>query len=274
MTHDGDGGDDWDRFDWERWGVPAEGERDGGAGSEGRETHEPDGMLRRPLADSGDEDAPARAGGGGGWVARGGVLHWNASDEEDPQEDQPLREEARAPWAAEDFDLPLGAPAAPRVRAVRAWLARRRLRETDLIGELLLERRRLYPTPEDGDEPQLDDANPLASALIEAQAAADEYETLLGLLEDVRAHNGALGALIEYHLTLTERLAKLAADPAAPDDFAARALYSELTEEAATARAAAPTPTARGRAEWEGRAAAVLAARQRVERVTAAEEGE
>ena len=65
-------------------------------------------MLRRPLAED-DEDAPSR-GGAGGWVARGGVMRWNASDEEDAQQDAPLREEAHSPWAAEDFDLPLGAP--------------------------------------------------------------------------------------------------------------------------------------------------------------------
>jgi hypothetical protein len=272
MTHDGDGGD-WDSFDWNKWGVPAEESASDGSGEHGHGANgaASDGMLRRALADSDDEGASSA---GGGWVSQGGVLHWNASDTEDPQEDPPLREEARAPWAAEDFELPLGAPAAPRVRAVRAWLARRRLRETDLIGELLLERRRLYPTPEDGDPPALDDANPLAVALTEAQSTADEYETLLALLEDVRAHNGAAGVLIEYHLAVSELLAALAADPAAPDDFAARVLYSELTDEAATARAAAPAPTPRARAEWEGRAAAVLAARQRIERVTAAEEGE
>ncbi|HEX9038064.1 MAG TPA: hypothetical protein VF808_13855 [Ktedonobacterales bacterium] len=274
MTHDGDSGD-WDTFNWETWGAPARASESDGAPGDGPGANghaASDGMLRRALADSGDDEGPSSAGGG--WVAHGGVLRWNASDEEDPQTDAPLREEAHAPWAAEDFELPLGAPAAPRVRAVRAWLARRRRRETDLIGELLLERRRLYPTPEDGDPPALDEANPLSLALTEAQATADEYETLLTLLEDVRAHNGPQGVLIEYHLVVTERLATLAADPAAPDGFAERTLYSELTDEAAAARAAAPAPTPRDRAEWEGRAAAVLAARQRVERVTASEEGE
>ena len=80
-------------------------------------------MLRRALADSGDDEA---AHVSGGWLSKGGVLRWNASDEEAPHADAPLRDEARSPWAAEAFDLPLGAPAAPRVRAVRAWLARRR----------------------------------------------------------------------------------------------------------------------------------------------------
>ena len=130
------------------------------------------------------------------------------------------------------------------MRAVRAWLARRRLREGQLIGELLLERRRLYPASEDGAPPPAeDDANPLALALAEAQATADEYETLLGLLEDTRAHGGAQAALIEFHLAITERLATLAAAPAAPDGFAERTLYAGLTEEAAAARAAAPAPT-------------------------------
>ena len=275
MTHDGSD-DGWDGFDWTTWGVSPrdgsdheDGESHGANGANGASN----GMLRRPLAED-DEDAPSR-GGAGGWVARGGVMRWNASDEEDAQQDAPLREEAHSPWAAEDFDLPLGAPAAPRVRAVRAWLARRRLRAGQLIGELLLERRRLYPAAEDGaPTPAEDDANPLALALAEAQATADEYETLLGLLEDTRAHGGAQAALIEFHLAITERLATLAAAPAAPDEFAERTLYAGLTEEAAAARAAAPAPTQRDRAEWEGRAAAALATRQRVERVTAAEEGE
>jgi hypothetical protein len=274
MTGDGD---DWDNFDWNSWGVPSgdDGGRENsgdGHGANGAADAAPNGMLRRALADSGDDEAPASIGGS--WVSRGGVLRWNASDEEDPQEDAPLRQEAQSPWAAEDFDPPLGAPAAPRVRAVRAWLARRRLRQTELIGELLLERRRLYPTPEDGEPPSLDDANPLVLALTEAQATADEYETLLGVLEDVRAHHGAQSALVEFHLAVTERLAALAADPAAPDDFAGRTLYADLTEEAAATRAAAAPPDPSARATWEGRAAAVLAARQRVERVTASEEGE
>ncbi len=278
MTHDGSG-DDWDKFDWTTWGMPpsasggpdhADDSPNGANGANGASS----GMLRRALADGGEEEWETR-GGAGGWVTHGGVLRWNASDEEDTQEDAPLREEAHSPWAAEDFELPLGAPAAPRVRAVRAWLARRRMREADLIGELLLERRRLYPTTEDGaPTPADDEANPLALALAEAQASADEYETLLGLLEDTRAHGGSQSVLIEYHLAVSERLAELAASSAAPEEFAERTLYAALTDEAAAARAAAPAPSPRARAEWEGRAAAVLATRQRVERVTAAEEGE
>ncbi len=276
MTHDGSD-DDWERFDWNTRGVPsdeaagADAHDNGANGANGA----PGGMLRRALADGGEEEAVAAHGGAGGWVARGGVLRWEASDEEDLQEDAPLREEARSPWAAEDVELPLGAPAAPRVRAVRAWLARRRQREIDLIGELLLERRRLYPASEDGaPTPADDEANPLALALAEAQAAADEYETLLGLLEDIRAHGGAQSVLVEFHLAVSERLAALAAHPAAPDEFAERTLYAALTEEVAAARRSARPPSPRARAEWEGRAAAVLATRQRVERVTAAEEGE
>jgi hypothetical protein len=278
MTHDGSD-DDWESFDWNSWGVPSDDAPSDNGHDNGHDNGAngvSSGMLRRALADGGDEDEQVAAHRGGGqWMARGGVLRWEASDQEDPQEDAPLREEAQSPWAAEDFELPLGAPAAPRVRAVRAWLARRRQREIDLIGELLLERRRLYPASEDdAPTPADDEANPLTLALTEAQATADEYETLLGLLEDIRAHGGAQSVLIEFHLAVSERLAVLAAHPAAPDEFAERALYASLTEEAAAARAAAPAPTPRARAEWEGRAAAVLATRQRVERVTATEEGE
>ncbi|HEU0028114.1 MAG TPA: hypothetical protein VFQ25_13455, partial [Ktedonobacterales bacterium] len=157
---DDDSRDGWDSFDWATRGVTPGGgasapDGDGEHGANGASN----GMLRRPLADEDEESSGRQAPGG--WVARGGVLRWNASDEEDAQADAPLREEARSPWAAEDFDLPLGAPPAPRVRAVRAWLARRRMREADLIGELLLERRRLYPSGEDsGATPVEDEANP------------------------------------------------------------------------------------------------------------------
>ena len=56
-----------------------------------------------------------------------------------PELDHPV------PSAADDLDLPLGAPDSLRIRSLRAWLARRRLEETDTLGLLLLERRRLYP---------------------------------------------------------------------------------------------------------------------------------
>lgn len=217
-----------------------------------------------------------RQAGDGHWVTQGGVLRWQASADRDSSDDEgvetPLREEAQSSWAADDLDLPLGAPAVTRLRAVRAWLARRRLRETELIGALLLERRRLAgPAADDADEaePQAAPENPndpLALALTEAQAAADEYETLLDLLAETRAHVGPQSALVEYYLALNDRLAALATQPAAPDTFAQSVLFAEI-ERQPTRGEIAPSQ----RSEWEGHAGAALATRRRVEQVTASE---
>ncbi|HEX2350838.1 MAG TPA: hypothetical protein VHI51_20575 [Ktedonobacterales bacterium] len=240
--------------------------------------HYSDGFLRPALADVDDDDAPvSQAAGDGHWVTQGGVLRWQASNDRSDSDDEgvetPLREEAQSSWAADDLDLPLGAPAATRLRAVRAWLARRRQRETELIGALLLERRRLAgPAADDAEdvaEPPAAPDNPndpLALALTEAQAAADEYETLLVLLAETRAHVGPQSALVEYYLALNDRLTTLAAQPAAPEEFARSALFAEI-ERRPTSGELTPTQ----RSEWEGRASAALATRRRVEQVTATE---
>lgn len=284
-THD----DDWERFDYAHWGVTPDADESSADGhaprpAEEQPEHYGDGFLRPALADV-DEAAASGAGGAGHWVTQGGVLRWQADERNDDDDEEgaaaPLREEASSPWAADEVDLPLGAPATARLRAVRAWLARRRLRETELIGALLLERRRLTSPAAADDADDADDADarqmaareapenphdPLALALVEAQAAADEYETLLGLLEETRAHVGPQAALVEYYLTLTDRLATLAAQPAAPASFAETVLFAEIERQPATA---ALTPASHS--EWEGRASAALAARKRVEQVTAAE---
>src|SRR6185437_4376376 len=147
-THD----DDWERFDYAHWGVAPDADESGADGhgqrpAEEQSDHYGDGFLRPALSDV-DEAATSGAGGAGGaghWVTQGGVLRWQADERDDDDEgaESPLREEALSAWAADEVDLPLGAPATARLRAVRAWLARRRLRETELIGALLLERRRL-----------------------------------------------------------------------------------------------------------------------------------
>ncbi|HZC08095.1 MAG TPA: hypothetical protein VE338_20835 [Ktedonobacterales bacterium] len=269
---------DWDNFDFTKWGIsPDAGESapDGHAPAPSEQDgHYGDGFLRPALADV-DEDV--RTHGAGGWVSQGGVLRWQGNERDESDEDgtaTPLREEAESLWAADEVDLPLGAPATARLRAVRAWLARRRLREAELIGALLLERRRLTAQAHASDDESDDDRetpsenpnDPLALALAEAQAAADEYESLLGLLEDTRAHVGPQAALVEYYLIITDRLATLAAQPAAPADFAEKTLFAQVERLPASG---ALTPAER--TEWEGRAGAVLATRQRVEQVTAAE---
>lgn len=265
--------DDWNSFDWGQWGAsPDAGNGHTPAHDQQRDEaeHASDGFLRPALADVDEEaETPSRAGH---WQTHGGVLSWMPGAADDESEEPPLREEAQSPWAAEDFEIPLGAPATTRLRAVRAWLARRRLRESQLIGELLLERRRLAgPSASDEDEgdasatPERPD-DPLTLALNEAQAAADEYETLLGLLEDTRAHIGPQAALVEFYLAITDRLATLATQPAAPEGFAESTLFMQVERQPA---ADALTPTAQS--EWEGRAGATLATRKRVEQVTATE---
>jgi hypothetical protein len=274
--------DDRDTFNNARWGAAPDADEsgaDGHASGHAAEQvdHYGDGFLRPALADV-DEEATTGQGGAGHWVTQGGVLRWQADTSDDDAEgtEVPLREEALSSWAADDVDLPLGAPPTARLRAVRAWLARRRLRETELIGALLLERRRLASSS-DTDEsaedaletlasPPANPHDPLALALAEAQAAADEYETLLGLLEETRAHVGPQAALVEYYLALTDRLATLASQPAAPESFAATTLFAEIERQPSTVEL---TPALRS--EWEGRASAALAARKRVEQVTAAE---
>jgi hypothetical protein len=280
MAHDNPHDDDRDALDNARWNpTPDSDEHEGDhhAAPESADDHYSDGFLRPALADVDDDDAPVtRQAGDGHWVTQGGVLRWQASADRDSSDDEgvetPLREEAQSSWAADDLDLPLGAPPTTRLRAVRAWLARRRLRETELIGALLLERRRLAgPAADDADEgePPARPENPndpLALALTEAQAASDEYETLLDLLAETRAHVGPQSALVEYYLALNERLAALAAQPAAPDTFALSVLYAEIERQPASGEVA-PSQ----RSEWEGHAGAALATRRRVEQVTASE---
>lgn len=266
--------DDWDSFDWTTWGREPDAEEANANGHTSEREATGDGFLRPALADVDDEgETSSHATSAGRWVTRGGVLRWEAAREEDESEEAPLREEAQSAWADDDIDLPLGAPASARLRAVRAWLGRRRLRETELIGALLLERRRLagLTTPaDDTDEsrsiPPENPHDPLALALAEAQAAADEYETLLGQFEDIRAHTGAQSALVEFYLSINERLAALAAMPAAPEGFAVATLFAEIERQP---DAGEVTPSARS--EWEGRAGAALATRKRVEQITASE---
>ena len=261
--------DDWGGFDFSAWGCEPDAEEASPNGHAPTDEPASDGFLRPALADVDDEaGAASHATAAGRWVTRGGVLRWEAARPDDAGEEAPLREDAQSAWANDELDLPLGAPASARVRAVRAWLGRRRQRETELIGALLLERRRLAGPAREDDEasstPPENPNDPLALALTEAQAAADEYETLLGQLEDIRAHAGAQSALVEFYLSLNDRLATLAALPAAPEGFAEATLFAEIERQPGD-----PTPGARS--EWEGRATATLATRRRVEQVTAGE---
>lgn len=192
-------------------------------------------------ADEVDEDTSSE-----GWSVSGGVVHWEGSDEaEDP------RAEAESPLAAEDLTLPDGAPDAPRVRAVHAWLARQWLGEREALGTLQLAlrerppevdepapRRRRYVTPP---------PSPLELEIARHQAAADEYEALLGALAEEAAHAGPGQLLVGYYLWLVERLETLARAP----------------------EAQAAVPTTPAEAEWRGRAESGLAARRRIERVMA-----
>lgn len=195
---------------------------------------------------TGDDEETAETG----WVSAGGVLEWAEPDEAaDPAA------EAHSPLADDDLTMPEGAPPGPRLRAVHAWLTRRRLLEHDVLGDLLLaqreqrqdaEREQPAPRRRHRGEPE---ASPLDLALAEHQASADEYDALLAALDDQVAHAGPQRALVEFYLWLGEHLAILAADPDADDSGGP-----------------ATTP---GTAAWLGRAQVALAARTRVEQMTA-----
>jgi hypothetical protein len=180
-----------------------------------------------------------------GWSVSGGVVHW-----EGPSDAEDLTAEADSPLAAEDLTLPDGAPDAPRVRAVHAWLARQWLGEREALGTLQLA---LRERQAEADEPAprrrhaTPPTSPLELEIARHQAAADEYAALRGALAEEAAHAGPGQLLVGFYLWLTERLVAMT-----------------LSREA---KATAPTTPAE--AEWRGRAEAGLAARMRIERVMA-----
>lgn len=255
---DGQTGDPWDGFDWESL--------DDGASPNSR-------SEAGAVDNTFDTDEHNSEESAGEWVTQGGVLHWEEPEGTPEDIASDLRREAQSPWAVEALSLPLGAPDALRVRAVRAWLARQRMLENEAMGVLLLERRQQM-THEDDEPPRrgaqaASEVHPLDIAMAEHQAAATEYESLLAALDEVGMHNGPGHVLVEYHFLLGDRIATLATMPEAPDDFAETQLFMTLERTPAT------TPvTAQSRAEWDGRAGAVLQTRRRVERMTAPEEEE
>jgi hypothetical protein len=156
---------------------------------------------------------------------------------------------------------------------------RQRALETEGLGQLLLERRRLElgesapPGAEDTDD------SPLALAMLSRQAAIEVYEALVESLDEMATHTGPSRLLVEYYLWLNERLAILAQAAEAPKDFAVHARLAPqdpLDESAVTSHPhdtgeADVPPTARSIAGWQGRAQAALEARRRIEQVSAPE---
>lgn len=245
-NHGSDGGQNhgWDGFDFNTWGEST------ADGSQLPTNHD-------------DADASAHPGAGQ-WVSSGGVLKWEENGDEEGEPDP--RAEAASHWGDEDVELPPGAPEPLRIRATRAWLLRQRAFEGDAIGYLLLERRRLQEgnagTAEDADgsgHMDADAEDPLALALAEHQAAVQEYEALVEMLDNSLAHNGPAQALMEFYMRVTDRLADLAAVPEA------------LVESGAEVPAGSRTPTPRSQAEWRGCAEASLHTRKRIEHITAPE---
>jgi hypothetical protein len=253
---DGDGRGGYDGFNWTGWGKEST--------TDGRSDD-----AQEEAGVEGDERSQ-RATGEGRWVSAGGVMRWesNSGAEESASE-------AASRWAADDLDLPPGAPDPIRVRATRAWLLRQRAAESEAMGYLLLERRRLQVASDSRESAQSGAASgeaegPLDVALAEHQAAIQEYERLVEALDEIGAHTGPAHLLVEFYLRINERLAELAADPAAPAGFAAALLLAPVEDEEAAGPGAAP-PTPGAQAEWQGRAEAVLYTRKRVERLTAPE---
>lgn len=264
-NNSGGPGDGWDAFDWNAWGEAP--------GADGR-----NGVSPHDDAEAGAHEAPA---GPGQWVSAGGVLRWEQPGDVDEEEATGARAEARSHWAGDDVELPPGAPDTARIRATRAWLLRQRAAESDAVGYLLLERRKLEAArtgatgePNEREERQVEQQEsgegPLDLALIEHQAAIEAYDKVLAALDEVEAHNGPARVLVEFHLWLNERLAMLAAMPEAPAGFAERVLFAPIEDEEGADSSGPPT-TPRSEAEWQGCAEAILQARRRVERVTAPE---
>jgi hypothetical protein len=211
----------------------------------------------------------------GRWVSQGGILTWEEPDGRTAAEaEEGLRAEANSRWAAEDVDLPPGTPDTIRIRAAHAWLARQRALESEAVGMLLLERRKLEQgTAPDEEAPRhrvIDNQgdSALDLAVIEHQAAIETYDRLIEALDDIITHTGPARVLVEFYLWLTERLAIIAAMPEAPADFAERILLVAVEDEE-SARPDASQPTPRSNAEWQGCADALLQTRRRVEWVSA-----
>ena len=249
------GGSDWDEL-MRAWAA-------------GEEDAAPDGTNGTNAPDGAGEER--EEGEKASWVSRGGILRWEELEEGGQEGQSKAGSEAASRWAADAIDLPLGAPDHLRVRSLRAWLLRRRVLETEDLGQLLLERRRAG-AGEDSDEPP---DSPLELALLERQAAIEVYEALVESLDEMASHNGPARLLVEYYLWLNERLLMLAAAAEAPADFAARAMLPlpDPANEGNGAESTGPEepPTARSIAQWQGRAQAALAARRRIEQVSAPE---
>ena len=252
--------DDWDGFNWSTWGESPSGNHNG-ASPKPSDFIEPSDEYR--ASDDDRPDGESEPAAPGTWVSLGGVMHWEGDE---PAQANP-QTEAASQWADDSLDLPPGVPDAARVRAAHAWILRQRALESEAIGQLLLARRELQSG---GDEQATETGSPLDLELAEHQAAVEEYERLVTALDDITAHNGPAHVMVEFYLTLTERLAELAAAPEAPADFAERLLLVPVEdEEAATGAKTLPTPQAE--AQWRGRSEAVIQARRRVERVTSPE---
>ncbi len=210
-----------------------------------------------------DDESESVPTGAGRWVSRGGVLIW-----EEPEEGATAgasggrsADEAESPWAEDELQLPPGAPAGSRIRAVRAWLLARRQREHEALGMLLLEQRRMQPEEE---QPELRrgarEISPLELAMAEHEAAAGEYELLLESLADLETHTGPQRLLVEYYLAILDRLAALANAPEAHESF--------MPHLRVASQGPSSGVSARSAAQWQGRASAVAQTRRRVERMT------
>lgn len=234
--------DEWDTFDFNQWGASAEPAHDG---------------VSHP---SESEETERRSHGT--WANEGGRIFWEESDEAAGQDERDAHAEAGSAWAADDIEIPLGAPDNARVRATRAWLLRRRELEASEVGDLLLSQR------DAADESaEIDD---IRFSLLARLAAISEYDQLLEVLDRIRSHSGPHSVLIEFYLALTDRLAELATAPEAPQDVRNNPLLVPADDDTATSPDPQP-PSARSIAEWEGRYEVVVLARRRIEQVSAPE---
>ena len=257
-----DGNDDWDRFDWNSWGEDSL--QDESAPDDDMQRTDP--SLPQQV---GQHDKRRGATHVGQWVSIGGILHWEESDDGDVRPEHDVRSEAASIWADDLVDLPPGAPDAARVRAARAWLLKQRKLEAQALGYLLLEQRKEQRARELDSSAGSSETSYLELALAEQQAALDEYDTLLQQLDDVVDHSGANRALVEYYLTLTDRIVDASRAPEASDAF--RQLAAVYDPDAELTRTRGENATARSRAEWQGRSRVLVDTKRRIEYVTTPE---
>jgi hypothetical protein len=130
----------------------------------------------------------------------------------EPNDNEPGSDEL---LSDENLRLPEGASILVRLHAVRAWLARRRDESTIEVGEaaLVLQEMMQEPMVEARPRRRMNRGSTIQErfqraqkALAESQQRLSAYEEAQSILEDCVAHTSGERVLVEYYLTLEERV--------------------------------------------------------------------